>query len=204
MNEKIRSLIVRRVAAAAPLATPRTLRVAPVRAQQPTAAVGELQRCQNCFPQLLSSTCPNLHTGSQQTPKQQDDGQQEKQQPAVVNTAAATKSNNGAAAQAEPSPSSELAVSAEKEVDSAKSDEYTETMNRKMGTSLTYRHELGIDYNRILPDLIVGSCLQVGPAGSSTPAATLLLLRGSGSEQGHLYHGDLLFALAHGCRPLQM
>ncbi|KAL6750276.1 protein-tyrosine phosphatase-like protein [Haematococcus lacustris] len=29
-----------------------------------------------------------------------------------------------------------------------------------MGTSLSYRHELGIDYNRILPDLIVGSCLQ--------------------------------------------
>ncbi|GFH05789.1 uncharacterized protein HaLaN_00311 [Haematococcus lacustris] len=27
-------------------------------------------------------------------------------------------------------------------------------MNRKMGTSLSYRHELGIDYNRILPDLI--------------------------------------------------
>ncbi len=46
--------------------------------------------------------------------------------------------------------------------DKAKSDEYSETMNRKMGTSLHYRHELGIDYNRILPDLIVGSCLQVG------------------------------------------
>ncbi|KAJ9531797.1 hypothetical protein QJQ45_021950 [Haematococcus lacustris] len=44
--------------------------------------------------------------------------------------------------------------------DETKSDEYSETMNRKMGTSLSYRHELGIDYNRILPDLIVGSCLQ--------------------------------------------
>ncbi|KAJ9531202.1 hypothetical protein QJQ45_006636 [Haematococcus lacustris] len=38
--------------------------------------------------------------------------------------------------------------------DETKSDEYSETMNRKMGTSLSYRHELGIDYNRILPDLI--------------------------------------------------
>jgi hypothetical protein len=33
-------------------------------------------------------------------------------------------------------------------------------MQAKMGTSLTYRHEKGINYNVILPDLIVGSCLQ--------------------------------------------
>jgi len=33
-------------------------------------------------------------------------------------------------------------------------------MNKKMGTSLHYRHELGLDYNRIWPDVIVGSCLQ--------------------------------------------
>jgi len=44
--------------------------------------------------------------------------------------------------------------------ETAKSDEYNEIMNRRMGTSLSYRHELGLDYNRILPDLIVGSCLQ--------------------------------------------
>jgi hypothetical protein len=31
-----------------------------------------------------------------------------------------------------------------------------------MGTTLTYRHEDGINYNYVLPDLIVGSCLQ-GP-----------------------------------------
>ena len=43
-----------------------------------------------------------------------------------------------------------------------KSSEYTEEMQAKMGTSLTYRHEDGINYNFILPDLIVGSCLQ-GP-----------------------------------------
>jgi len=43
-----------------------------------------------------------------------------------------------------------------------KSDEYTEEMQAKMGTTLTYRHEDGINYNFVLPDLIVGSCLQ-GP-----------------------------------------
>jgi hypothetical protein len=44
----------------------------------------------------------------------------------------------------------------------AKSDEYTEEMQARMGTTLTYRHEDGINYNYVLPDLIVGSCLQ-GP-----------------------------------------
>lgn len=43
-----------------------------------------------------------------------------------------------------------------------KSSEYTEEMQAKMGTSLTYRHEDGINYHFVLPDLIVGSCLQ-GP-----------------------------------------
>ncbi|GIL97365.1 hypothetical protein Vretimale_3018 [Volvox reticuliferus] len=42
----------------------------------------------------------------------------------------------------------------------AKSEEYSEDMQKKMGTTLTYQHELGINYNRILSDLIVGSCLQ--------------------------------------------
>lgn len=42
----------------------------------------------------------------------------------------------------------------------AKSDDYTEEMQAKMGTSLTYRHEDGINYNFVMPDLIVGSCLQ--------------------------------------------
>lgn len=41
-----------------------------------------------------------------------------------------------------------------------KSDEYSEEMQQKMGTLLTYRHEAGMNYNFILPDLIVGSCLQ--------------------------------------------
>lgn len=43
------------------------------------------------------------------------------------------------------------------------SESSAQVMNRRMGTSLTYNHELGIDYNRILPDIIVGSCLQVVP-----------------------------------------
>lgn len=44
--------------------------------------------------------------------------------------------------------------------DAKKSDAYSADMQKKMGTTLTYRHEDGINYNRILPDLIVGSCLQ--------------------------------------------
>lgn len=34
-------------------------------------------------------------------------------------------------------------------------------MQAKMGTSLTYVHEAGMNYNRITPDIIVGSCPQV-------------------------------------------
>ncbi|KAM0945110.1 putative tyrosine specific protein phosphatase [Dioscorea sansibarensis] len=41
-----------------------------------------------------------------------------------------------------------------------KSDVYSENMTQAMGAVLTYRHELGMNYNFILPDLIVGSCLQ--------------------------------------------
>lgn len=41
-----------------------------------------------------------------------------------------------------------------------KSDIYSNTMTEAMGAVLTYRHELGMNYNFICPDLIVGSCLQ--------------------------------------------
>lgn len=41
-----------------------------------------------------------------------------------------------------------------------KSDSYSAEMNKKMGTSLDYRHEEGLNYNRVLPDLVVGSCLR--------------------------------------------
>lgn len=51
-----------------------------------------------------------------------------------------------------------------------KSDDYTEEMQAKMGTTLTYRHEDGINYNFIMPDLIVGSCLQ-GPEDADKLAA---------------------------------
>jgi hypothetical protein len=41
------------------------------------------------------------------------------------------------------------------------SQEYTDVMQQRMGSAtLTYRHEDGMNYNRILDDLIVGSCLQ--------------------------------------------
>lgn len=45
-------------------------------------------------------------------------------------------------------------------VEEVKSDAYSNTMTEAMGAVLTYRHELGMNYNFILPDLIVGSCLQ--------------------------------------------
>ncbi|GAB2276837.1 Phosphoglucan phosphatase DSP4, chloroplastic [Dionaea muscipula] len=41
-----------------------------------------------------------------------------------------------------------------------KSDIYSTNMTEAMGAVLTYRHELGMNYNFIRPDLIVGSCLQ--------------------------------------------
>lgn len=41
-----------------------------------------------------------------------------------------------------------------------KSDEYSEEMQKKMGGFLTYRHEDGMNFAHVLPDLIVGSCLQ--------------------------------------------
>ncbi|KAJ4773965.1 hypothetical protein LUZ62_058222 [Rhynchospora pubera] len=42
----------------------------------------------------------------------------------------------------------------------AKSETYSHDMTKAMGAVLTYRHELGMNYNFIRPDLIVGSCLQ--------------------------------------------
>lgn len=45
-------------------------------------------------------------------------------------------------------------------VEEEKSDAYSQDMTEAMGAVLTYRHELGMNYNFIRPDLIVGSCLQ--------------------------------------------
>ncbi|KAG1664254.1 hypothetical protein FOA52_003508 [Chlamydomonas sp. UWO 241] len=43
---------------------------------------------------------------------------------------------------------------------SEKSLRYSKDMQARMGTQDSYQHELGLNYNRILDDLIVGSCLQ--------------------------------------------
>lgn len=40
------------------------------------------------------------------------------------------------------------------------SEQYSEEMQAKMGTSQTYVHEDGMNYNRITDDLVVGSCPQ--------------------------------------------
>uniref|UniRef100_A0A0C9RS01 TSA: Wollemia nobilis Ref_Wollemi_Transcript_15922_1648 transcribed RNA sequence n=1 Tax=Wollemia nobilis TaxID=56998 RepID=A0A0C9RS01_9CONI len=41
-----------------------------------------------------------------------------------------------------------------------KSEIYSNNMTKAMGAVLTYQHELGMNYNFVLPDLIVGSCPQ--------------------------------------------
>lgn len=46
------------------------------------------------------------------------------------------------------------------EAEEGKSEIYSSSMTEAMGAVLTYRHELGMNYNFIRPDLIVGSCLQ--------------------------------------------
>ncbi|KAK1308370.1 hypothetical protein QJS10_CPA09g01829 [Acorus calamus] len=46
------------------------------------------------------------------------------------------------------------------EVHEEKSEIYSTNMTHAMGTVLTYKHELGMSYNFIRPDIIVGSCLQ--------------------------------------------
>ncbi|KMZ69150.1 Dual specificity protein phosphatase 8 [Zostera marina] len=46
------------------------------------------------------------------------------------------------------------------EVEEEKSEIYSDNMTQAMGAVLTYQHELGMNYNFICPDLIVGSCLQ--------------------------------------------
>eukprot|EP00262_Sarcandra_glabra_P015940 TRINITY_DN5032_c0_g3_i1.p1 TRINITY_DN5032_c0_g3~~TRINITY_DN5032_c0_g3_i1.p1 ORF type:complete len:375 (+),score=53.49 TRINITY_DN5032_c0_g3_i1:210-1334(+) len=46
------------------------------------------------------------------------------------------------------------------EAEEEKSEVYSNNMTQAMGAVLTYRHELGMNYNFIRPDLIVGSCLQ--------------------------------------------
>ncbi|KAF6266795.1 protein-tyrosine phosphatase-like protein [Scenedesmus sp. NREL 46B-D3] len=82
----------------------------------------------------------------------------------------------------------------------AKSDEYTEEMQARMGTSLTYRHEDGINYSRVLPDLIVGSCLQ-GPgdvdALQRAGVTTVFSLQGDSDME---YFGIDIAAIEARCR----
>lgn len=41
-----------------------------------------------------------------------------------------------------------------------KSGKYTDEMQRRMGGGLTYKHEEGINFSYVLPDVVVGSCPQ--------------------------------------------
>ena len=74
---------------------------------------------------------------------------------------ASSSTSSDAPAAAAPAPAG---AAADDDAEKKKSEEYSEDMSKKMGASLTYQHELGMNYNRILPDLIVGSCLQVRTA----------------------------------------
>ncbi|XP_024970723.1 phosphoglucan phosphatase DSP4, amyloplastic-like isoform X2 [Cynara cardunculus var. scolymus] len=58
-----------------------------------------------------------------------------------------------------PSSTSSIEMEGAKESEE-KSDVYSTNMTEAMGAVLTYRHELGMNYDFITPDLIVGSCLQ--------------------------------------------
>ncbi|KAG0553214.1 hypothetical protein BDA96_01G575500 [Sorghum bicolor] len=59
-----------------------------------------------------------------------------------------------------PGASTSGAESSAVEMGTEKSEVYSTNMTHAMGAALTYRHELGMNYNFIRPDLIVGSCLQ--------------------------------------------
>ncbi|XP_062217096.1 phosphoglucan phosphatase DSP4, amyloplastic-like isoform X2 [Phragmites australis] len=59
-----------------------------------------------------------------------------------------------------PGASTSGAESSAVEAGTEKSEVYSTNMTQSMGAVLTYRHELGMNYNFIRPDLIVGSCLQ--------------------------------------------
>ncbi|XP_062091917.1 phosphoglucan phosphatase DSP4, amyloplastic [Humulus lupulus] len=67
----------------------------------------------------------------------------------------AIKATSGSTSSAEMSGSASGA-----DVEEELSETYSHNMTAAMGAVLTYRHELGMNYNFIRPDLIVGSCLQ--------------------------------------------
>jgi hypothetical protein len=69
------------------------------------------------------------------------------------------------------------------------SDEYSSEMQAKMGTSLTYVHEAGMNYNRITDSIIVGSCLQVPDDADRCAAAARLCKCVHTSQKGRLARG---------------
>jgi len=83
-------------------------------------------------------------------------------------------------------------------------------MQAKMGTGLTYRHEDGMNWHHILPDLIVGSCLQVRRAGGGRAGRTLCnVQRGLSRSRGRSIMQRVLMgstteaAASSSCRPVK-
>lgn len=81
-----------------------------------------------------------------------------------------------------------------------KSDDYTEEMQAKMGTTLTYRHEDGINYNFIMPDLIVGSCLQTPEDADKLAAAGVTTVYSLQEDCDMEYFGIDIAAIQERCK----
>jgi hypothetical protein len=80
-------------------------------------------------------------------------GPQRRRAPRVATAAAAPDSSSSSSSAAPADQTSD-------DGDGDLSGAYSADMQAKMGTSLVYRHELGTNWDRITPDLIVGSCPQ--------------------------------------------
>uniref|UniRef100_A0A2P2KIP6 Uncharacterized protein MANES_10G053500 n=1 Tax=Rhizophora mucronata TaxID=61149 RepID=A0A2P2KIP6_RHIMU len=80
--------------------------------------------------------------------------------PLNVNTMGTMRHRNAAVKAVSGSKSSAETSGANVKEEKEKSVTYSHNMTEAMGAVLTYRHELGMNYNFIRPDLIVGSCLQ--------------------------------------------
>eukprot|EP00967_Tisochrysis_lutea_P019625 scaffold22318_cov19-Tisochrysis_lutea.AAC.1 len=83
--------------------------------------------------------------------------------------------------------------------ETAKSDEYNEIMNRRMGTSLSYRHELGLDYNSVYL-LTLRQIMKHSPQAHSSHACILVLPQSMNEEPVRIPEGSVLGMAARGKR----
>jgi len=113
------------------------------------------------------------------------------------------KSQDGAATAVAEPPAEKAPAAAgqeEEEETEEKSDEYTAEMQQKMGTTLTYRHEDGINWNTILPDLVVGSCLQTPEDADRLAAAGITTVFSLQEDCDMDYFGIKIAAIQERCK----